>query len=66
MFYFYNGFVYLYIFPGTHEAEAIIRDKESAFPNSSLFLFFRGRIHRLRVNVSLNFFLLFISLIYFK
>lgn len=48
MFYFYNGFVYLYIFPGTQEAEAIIRDKESAFPNSSLFLFFRGRIHRLR------------------
>ncbi|PVD31804.1 hypothetical protein C0Q70_07222 [Pomacea canaliculata] len=33
---------------GTQEAEAIIRDKESAFPNSSLFLFFRGRIHRLR------------------
>ena len=34
---------------GTHEAEAIIREKQSVFPNSSLFLFFQGRIHRLRV-----------------
>ncbi|KAK7091387.1 tetratricopeptide repeat protein 39C-like isoform X2 [Littorina saxatilis] len=33
---------------GTHEAEAIIREKQAAFPNSSLFLFFQGRIHRLR------------------
>lgn len=33
---------------GTHEAEAIIREKQDAFPNSSLFLFFQGRIHRLR------------------
>ncbi|XP_076438121.1 tetratricopeptide repeat protein 39C-like [Babylonia areolata] len=33
---------------GTEEAEAIIREKEAAFPNSCLFLFFRGRIHRLR------------------
>ncbi|ESO96618.1 hypothetical protein LOTGIDRAFT_143837 [Lottia gigantea] len=34
---------------GTSDAEAIIASKEKDFPNSSLFLFFRGRIHRLRV-----------------
>ncbi|KAL8570006.1 hypothetical protein ACOMHN_056438 [Nucella lapillus] len=33
---------------GTQEAEVIIREKEAIFPNSSLFLFFRGRIHKLR------------------
>ncbi|BFZ21000.1 hypothetical protein BsWGS_24039 [Bradybaena similaris] len=32
---------------GTKEAEAIIKEKEGDFPNSSLFLFFQGRIHRL-------------------
>lgn len=33
---------------GTQEAEAIITEKESEFENSALFLFFRGRIQRLR------------------
>ncbi|XP_046377021.1 tetratricopeptide repeat protein 39C-like isoform X1 [Haliotis rufescens] len=33
---------------GTAEAENIIAEKENDFPNSALFLFFRGRIHRLR------------------
>jgi tetratricopeptide (TPR) repeat protein len=32
---------------GTKEAKSIIREKEGEFPNSSLFLFFKGRIHRL-------------------
>ncbi|KAH9488246.1 Tetratricopeptide repeat protein 39C [Bulinus truncatus] len=32
---------------GTKDAEAIIREKEGEFPNSSLFMFFQGRIHRL-------------------
>ncbi|XP_012937049.1 tetratricopeptide repeat protein 39C [Aplysia californica] len=32
---------------GTKEAETIIKEKEGEFPNSSLFLFFQGRIHRL-------------------
>ncbi|CAL1537584.1 unnamed protein product [Lymnaea stagnalis] len=32
---------------GTKEAEAIIKQKEGEFTNSSLFLFFQGRIHRL-------------------
>ncbi|XP_052096836.1 tetratricopeptide repeat protein 39C-like [Mytilus californianus] len=33
---------------GTHDAEVIIAEKESEFENSALFLFFRGRIQRLR------------------
>ncbi|KAL8581309.1 hypothetical protein ACOMHN_034388 [Nucella lapillus] len=40
---------------GSHDAEAIIHVKEAAFPNSSLFLFFRGRIHRLRKETDLSF-----------
>ncbi|KAK0066384.1 tetratricopeptide repeat protein 39C [Biomphalaria pfeifferi] len=32
---------------GTKEAEAIIKEKEKEFTNSSLFMFFQGRIHRL-------------------
>ncbi|XP_059139948.1 tetratricopeptide repeat protein 39C-like [Physella acuta] len=32
---------------GSKEAEAIIKEKEGEFPNSSLFLFFQGRICRL-------------------
>lgn len=33
---------------GIEEAETIIEEKESEFQNSALFLFFRGRIQRLR------------------
>ncbi|KAL4218181.1 Tetratricopeptide repeat protein 39C [Mactra antiquata] len=33
---------------GCDDAEKLIEKKESQFPNSCLFLFFRGRIHRLR------------------
>jgi hypothetical protein len=36
---------------GTDEAEKIIEEKEAEFQQSSLFLFFRGRIHRLRVQI---------------
>lgn len=32
---------------GSREAELIIKEKEGEFPNSSLFLFFQGRIRRL-------------------
>ncbi|KAK6186798.1 hypothetical protein SNE40_006069 [Patella caerulea] len=39
---------------GTSDAEAIISQKEKDFPNSSLFLFFRGRIHRLRKETDLS------------
>ncbi|XP_076457025.1 LOW QUALITY PROTEIN: tetratricopeptide repeat protein 39C-like [Babylonia areolata] len=40
---------------GTQDAETIIHEKEAAFPNSSLFLFFRGRIHRLRRETDLSY-----------
>ncbi|XP_041360682.1 tetratricopeptide repeat protein 39C-like [Gigantopelta aegis] len=33
---------------GISDAEDIIQQKEESFPSSSLFLFFRGRIHRLK------------------
>lgn len=34
---------------GLDEAKAILLRKESAYPNSSLFMFFKGRIQRLEV-----------------
>lgn len=34
---------------GLHEAEEILQKKEAAYPNSSLFMFFKGRIQRLEV-----------------
>lgn len=34
---------------GLKEAKEILAKKESAYPNSSLFMFFKGRIQRLEV-----------------
>lgn len=34
---------------GLEEAKEILRRKEAAYPNSSLFMFFKGRIQRLEV-----------------
>lgn len=34
---------------GLQEAEEILQKKEAAYPNSSLFMFFKGRIQRLEV-----------------
>lgn len=34
---------------GLDEAKEILRRKEAAYPNSSLFMFFKGRIQRLEV-----------------
>lgn len=34
---------------GLQEAKEILQKKEAAYPNSSLFMFFKGRIQRLEV-----------------
>lgn len=34
---------------GLQEAKEILQAKEAAYPNSSLFMFFKGRIQRLEV-----------------
>ncbi|KAK3087826.1 hypothetical protein FSP39_011165 [Pinctada imbricata] len=39
---------------GTIDAEKIIDEREGEFQNSALFLFFRGRIHRLRKETDLS------------
>lgn len=39
---------------GCDEAERLIETKQDHFPNSCLFLFFRGRIHRLRQQTELS------------
>ncbi|XP_078450407.1 tetratricopeptide repeat protein 39C [Lampetra planeri] len=37
---------------GLWEAEEILRQKEALYPNSSLFLFFKGRVQRLRCEIN--------------
>lgn len=39
---------------GCNDAEKLIEMKDGQFPNSCLFLFFRGRIHRLRKQTDLS------------
>ncbi|XP_053383127.1 tetratricopeptide repeat protein 39C-like isoform X2 [Mercenaria mercenaria] len=39
---------------GCNDAENLIESKREQFPNSCLFLFFRGRIHRLRKQTDLS------------
>lgn len=36
---------------GLVEAKAILQRKEAVYPNSSLFMFFKGRVQRLEVRV---------------
>lgn len=43
---------------GLQEAKEILQRKESAYPNSSLFMFFKGRIQRLEVLCRVRGFLL--------
>uniref|UniRef100_A0A1A7W981 Tetratricopeptide repeat domain 39C n=2 Tax=Iconisemion striatum TaxID=60296 RepID=A0A1A7W981_9TELE len=37
---------------GINEAKAILKQREAAYPNSSLFMFFKGRIQRLECQIS--------------
>lgn len=37
---------------GLEEAKEILRRKEAAYPNSSLFMFFKGRVQRLEVRAA--------------
>lgn len=35
---------------GLTEAKSILQQREASYPNSSLFMFFKGRVQRLEVN----------------
>lgn len=35
---------------GLEEAKSILQKREAVYPNSSLFMFFKGRVQRLEVN----------------
>lgn len=35
---------------GLEEAKSILKQREAIYPNSSLFMFFKGRVQRLEVN----------------
>lgn len=37
---------------GLEEAKSILQKREAVYPNSSLFIFFKGRVQRLEVNMS--------------
>lgn len=36
---------------GLMEAKCILRQREAIYPNSSLFMFFKGRVQRLEVKI---------------
>lgn len=38
---------------GLEEAKSILQKREAIYPNSSLFMFFKGRVQRLEVNLAL-------------
>uniref|UniRef100_A0A3P8WPN4 Tetratricopeptide repeat domain 39C n=1 Tax=Cynoglossus semilaevis TaxID=244447 RepID=A0A3P8WPN4_CYNSE len=37
---------------GLREAKSILQQREASYPNSSLFMFFKGRVHRLECQIS--------------